>query len=428
MKIKNFAVLILVISLLSSIFIGIFKVKFAYISVGLLIISFCLLIPNNNFVRYFFTCQRNLIYYALSISILIIQAIINGNFVGYDCGLAFIMYSILFQVIMSSDNVSTRPERYLKIVERIYKLLIVLLIIEVLVVLFGQQNILVESFPGYREDNRADILAYFNLFPAHNAPNSIFFGRQIAGTITLFAFILFFEFEYYKMPVGRIWLMITLLLYVFTATGFVIFMTFIAILLYLFVNFNMKRILPITIILAIFLGILWVSRDLLLNDFFARIFSTETLVRTTTDDLGYGRTNFDYYLFSFFGFFPTYANGDILSMFFGFPKSVMEDPTVPTGGDFALGFNLLRGGAITIFLFIVFILRYPILYFKRNRTFTNSSTSPYFNRLRPIAIITLLYFLSFGHYQNVSVIIFFSFQCALLMNGVLFSRNKINMV
>lgn len=374
--------------------------------------------------RYKLFDKSSLIVICIVCLIFIITQLLGRNFVILDCGITLIVSFLIFANTFNSKEILFTNFIFLR---KFYQLFTTFILLELLLIFLDFSSVLA-MIKGYHLGNRADLITYFKIFNDFNAPDTIFLGRQIAGTLALSSCIIFF---YSKFKNRLVWIMLSIFLFIFSATGIVLVISFLVL---SFAFFRLKFGKEVSLIIKtkkiilffLFFILVIISFDFIVNSFFSRALSTDTIVSgLSEDDPGNGLTVRDYYLFSFL--LPLYQllyEQSIISILFGAPTEYLLNPNIFFAGDFGFGFNLLRGGILIGFILLFYFLKYiwiSVLVVRRN--FLKNQI---FSLFKPLILTNLIFILSQIHYINIQATVFFSFQFSLLVSSFwLYKKNKL---
>jgi len=338
-----------------------------------LVVLFLIAMSNPNSFRFVFHRQLNWAI-ALMALLLILQVFTGRGFVilgagGYVLILALIFYNLL--LIGKASTVLVM--RWLSF---LFKFFIVGLIVEIGLISFGQQPLLVEIFTssivsnttGYKNYNPADVLRMAGLFQNEGGPNSILLGSQIAGMLSLFA-VIWFAFVKKSELAQRItgypslWFVLSLAMLLATVNGMVFLVAILAIIIYrLFIREKQRVAFLVSISLFLLVIYIFISQGYL----FARIFSSEPAFTTYQlqvyapyglDRELEGISTIDYYIFCFFNAVSLWLSAGWIDKLLGVGAPFFLTDQVYITGDFGFATDvLLKSGLAWAATFLATVL------------------------------------------------------------------------
>lgn len=306
--------------------------------------------------------------------LLIIQVITGRGFVILGAGGYIVILTLVFYNLIFIGN--TTESLIVRWLNLIFKFFIVGLIVEILLIGFGKQQLLVEIFNSsmsssgnrYKNYNPADILRMFGLFQEVGGANSILLGSQIAGMLSLFsavwfAFVKKNELAQRTTSYSSLWFFLSLAMLLATVNGMVFLMTILAIMVYLlFVRAKQRAAVLVSISLVLLLLYILISQGYLFN----RIFSADpaltahqlqVYVPYGLDRELEGASVLDYYVFCFFNPVSLWLSVGWIDKLLGVGAPFFLSKQVYITGDFGFATDvLLKSGLVWAIAFLVTVL------------------------------------------------------------------------
>lgn len=401
----------------------------AYLALGVL---FLIVISDLNDLRVVFYRQLHWVMVLMAL-LLMLQVLTGRGFVILGAGGYVLIFALLFYNLLLTGGASIST--VVRGIGSLYKFLIVSLIVETLLIVFGLQPLLAEIFnssnaPGYKTYNQADVLRMLGFFQDVGGPNSPLLGSQIAGMLSLFAVIWFFfikkiEWVQRVTRYPGLWFFLSLAMLLVTVNGMVFLMVILAIMIDRFFIRKKHRVALLVSMSLLFIGLYsLISQGYL----FKRIFSDELALTAYQLQMfaAYGLTQelkdvtvVGYYIFSFLSPVYLWLSAGWIDKLLGVGASFFLNDQVYIAGDFGFAADvLLKSGLVWAVAFLVTVL--AICSFSLKLAVTGSKELKLWSGLGSInALISLLWLFSTVHYnqamQNPGGIMIFALHLAVVM-------------
>jgi hypothetical protein len=332
-------------------------------------------------------------------------------------------YVIIFATVFAACFDSSRGISIFSLlrgITRLYQFYIVTLLAEFVLVMLGFQSNLVQLFasvasPGYKGYNGADVLHLLG-FGDINGLNSILFGSQIAGMLSLFSTIWFIMLvkglpKYMITRHGNLWLNLSIFLYLITTN-----LTNTILLILAFVLYQLSSRRSIKLLKLIYLAIIITGLVAVIgySGIFDRIFTNDNKVLNSMASLsvleesGYDiqavkeLSTLKYYIY--ITLLPTklWLKESLSNKLFGISKELVLNNKDFVSGDFALGFILYKSGImwVMVFLIAVIFICMPALKFYKIAGAPNETLQAWTVCCASNALISVLFLASLIHYDQ----------------------------
>ncbi|MCU0641466.1 MAG: hypothetical protein MUC35_05200 [Candidatus Margulisbacteria bacterium] len=364
--------------------------------------------------------------------LLLINIVTDRGFVilaagGYILIFTFIFYDQLLTGVGASAQTIVSGISFL------YKFYIMGMLVETVVIVLGKQPLLAELFNSvsswkYKTYNPADVAHLIGLFSWEaGGLNSVLLGSQIAGMLSLFAFIWFIGTKYsglgeIKVERSKLWSALSFAVLLIALNNTVFMMLVLAVIIYyLFIKQKQK------LMFLIVMGLLFVSLYFLAAQgvLFGRTFSADNLV-SANDVRGFsngkelvGATRTELSLYIYFQPVLIWLSQDWLSKMIGVGAQYFRTTALDIPTDFGFFVDVvLKAGLIWAIIFVVTLLVICVPSLKLPKS--GSAAQQQWARLRSInALISLLWLFSTLHYnqamQNPPAIMLFALHLALVL-------------
>ena len=433
--------LIVLISIFFPVFGGLLGINVVHAPTIVLVASIILLIYKQKKIVFYNNFESYLCFFI--IIVLVMHLILGMGAAILSMGGYVVIYAFTFYLLLRNLK-SITPYHFLSQVSIIFKIIIMSMFLEIVLILLGYQYNLELLITGYKDYNGAEILRYFGFWSFYGGLNSMLIGSQIAGMISLFSTIWFINARFchkekYSNKTNLLWIILSLLLLIITinVTNSILLLS--AIFIFIFSQLRKYRITLSFILISSATYFLYLSVK---NGYlFHRVFNNRQVNLWQSADFYnyYGilhevihLTTIEYYVYVFTAPLRVLLSENLFNQLFGV-GNFYANTQVFIGGDFAYGSAILFSGIIFVSLFTIYIL---LLLFK------NINIKKY-NSLEQrawvfigfsSALISFLFLLSTIHYgqafTNSGVTVIFSFLIAIAnysryrFNSLLISENE----
>jgi len=298
--------------------------------------------------------------------IIVLQVATGRGFVTLAVGGYVIIFATIFYEFFSNGKLNA-PVILVRGISSIYKILLVGMLLELLVISMGFQHNLTSIFsathsPGYKNYNSADVLRWFGVFKDIGGLNSILLGSQIAGMLSLFSTIWFFsvsrlKWEGIKQSRVKKWMYLSIFLYIVTTNGMNLLLLFIALAVYVWWVSKRKK-LHLFLLVAgfVILGFLIENGYLL-----SRVFNTNIVHLQAADIASAAKVGLlnemaemstrGYYVLQFASPIIEWLKQDWVNKLIGVGKSFFLNEENDIAGDFGFGIGMLSAGMLWAVIF-----------------------------------------------------------------------------
>ena len=278
--------------------------------------------------------------------------------------LSIFVLTVVFFKLLTLDSTLNPSELY-KHLATIYKLHFIFIALELFLIVFGYQSLLMNLFSGsafdepivkvYKDYNSAKLLRVLLDTDSVSGANSLLIGSQAASQLILIGTLFFGPFIQTKnaQPLNKkttSWFLFGLLIYPFVATmtANVIFLAFVFLLLFFIPNSRFNQ--PLSRFISI--GLIALASPILIPLLAFRIHNAEDIT---------------VYWDHFIAPVLTLIESDYKEVIFGFGRHVNNSGV--TDADFGFGMLILQLGSL---LFIVFMSLITLLIFSTNKLLRSS--------------------------------------------------------